>query len=27
LLRLGSCWSVGCHTAVHGSNINPKMLY
>ena len=27
LLRLGSCWSAGCHTAVHGSNINPKMLY
>jgi predicted CXXCH cytochrome family protein len=27
LLRLGSCWSAGCHTAVHGSNIHPKMLY
>jgi predicted CXXCH cytochrome family protein len=26
-LRLGSCWSAGCHTAVHGSNVNPKMLY
>lgn len=27
LLRFGSCWSAGCHTAVHGSNINPKLLY
>ena len=27
LLRLGTCWSAGCHTAVHGSNINPKLLY
>lgn len=26
-LRLGGCWSAGCHTAVHGSNINPKLLY
>lgn len=27
LLPLGSCWSAGCHTAVHGSNFNPKMLF
>lgn len=27
LLRLGTCWSAGCHTAVHGSTINPKLLY
>jgi predicted CXXCH cytochrome family protein len=27
LLRLGGCWTAGCHTAIHGSNINPKMLY
>lgn len=27
LVRLGGCWSAGCHTAVHGSNINPKLLY
>ncbi len=27
LLGLGSCWSAGCHTAVHGSNFHPKMLY
>jgi predicted CXXCH cytochrome family protein len=27
LLRQGSCWSAGCHTAVHGSNIHPRMFY
>jgi len=27
LLSLGTCWSAGCHTAVHGSNFQPKMLY
>jgi predicted CXXCH cytochrome family protein len=27
MLRLGACWSAGCHTAVHGSNVNPKMMY
>lgn len=26
-MHLGTCWSAGCHTAVHGSNVNPKMLY
>lgn len=26
-LRLGGCWSAGCHTAVHGSNFNPHQLY
>lgn len=26
-LRFGTCWTAGCHTAVHGSNVNPKMLY
>jgi predicted CXXCH cytochrome family protein len=26
-LRLGHCWSAGCHTAVHGSNFNPRHLY
>ncbi len=26
-LRQGACWSAGCHTAIHGSNINPTMLY
>lgn len=23
----GSCWSSGCHTAVHGSNIDPKLRF
>lgn len=27
LLALGSCWSAGCHTAVHGSHYQPKLLY
>lgn len=22
----GTCWTAGCHTAVHGSNVNPKLL-
>jgi predicted CXXCH cytochrome family protein len=26
-LRQGTCWSAGCHTAVHGSNVHPKMFY
>lgn len=26
-LRLGGCWSAGCHTAVHGSNFSPRHLY
>ena len=26
-LRQGTCWSAGCHTAVHGSNIHPQMFY
>ncbi|HSU53705.1 MAG TPA: cytochrome c3 family protein [Candidatus Dormibacteraeota bacterium] len=27
LLRQGTCWSSGCHTAVHGSNVHPRMFY
>jgi hypothetical protein len=27
LLRQGMCWSSGCHTAVHGSNIHPRLFY
>ncbi len=27
LLSMGTCWSAGCHTAIHGSNFQPKMLY
>jgi len=26
-LRLGSCYSAGCHTAIHGSNIDRRLLY
>ena len=26
-LRRGTCWSAGCHTAVHGSNVHPLMIY
>jgi predicted CXXCH cytochrome family protein len=26
-LMLGTCWSAGCHTAIHGSNFNPYQLY
>lgn len=23
----GSCWAAGCHTSVHGSNIQPRFLF
>ena len=26
-LMEGTCWSAGCHTAVHGSNLNPHLRY
>ena len=26
-LQMGTCWAAGCHTAVHGSNIQPQMLF
>lgn len=26
-VRFGTCWSAGCHTAVHGSNVQPYYLY
>lgn len=26
-LSQGSCWSAGCHTAIHGSNINAHLRY
>jgi predicted CXXCH cytochrome family protein len=26
-LKLGTCWSAGCHTAVHGSNVQPHQFY
>jgi predicted CXXCH cytochrome family protein len=26
-VRYGTCWSAGCHTAIHGSNVSPHMFY
>ncbi len=26
-LRYGSCWTAGCHTAIHGSNVQPYYFY
>jgi hypothetical protein len=26
-IRRGTCWSAGCHSAIHGSNVHPLMLY
>jgi predicted CXXCH cytochrome family protein len=26
-ISFGTCWTAGCHTAVHGSNIHPILLY
>ena len=26
-LQQGACWAAGCHTAVHGSNVQPQMLF
>jgi predicted CXXCH cytochrome family protein len=26
-LTQGTCWSAGCHTAMHGSNVNPHLRY
>ena len=26
-LRMGTCWSSGCHTAIHGSNIDIRLRY
>jgi len=26
-MRFGTCWTAGCHTAVHGSNVNIYYLY
>src|SRR5215472_6730553 len=26
-LQMGTCWSSGCHTAIHGSNVQPQMLF
>jgi hypothetical protein len=24
---MGTCWTSGCHTAVHGSNVDPRLRY
>jgi predicted CXXCH cytochrome family protein len=26
-LRQATCWASGCHTAVHGSNVDPFLRY
>ena len=26
-LQMGTCWAAGCHTAVHGSNMDPRLRY
>jgi predicted CXXCH cytochrome family protein len=26
-LQIGTCWTSGCHTAVHGSNVDPRLRY
>ena len=26
-LRMGTCWSSGCHTAIHGSNVDIRLRY
>jgi DmsE family decaheme c-type cytochrome len=26
-LKQGGCWAAGCHSAVHGSNVDPRMRY
>lgn len=26
-LRMGTCWTSGCHVAVHGSNVDPRLRY
>jgi hypothetical protein len=26
-VRYGTCWTAGCHTAVHGSNTQPFFFY
>ena len=27
LLPFGTCWTAGCHTAIHGSNVDPLLRY
>ena len=27
LMRMGTCWAAGCHTSIHGSNVDPRMRF
>lgn len=27
MLQIGTCWTAGCHTAIHGSNVDPRLRY
>lgn len=27
LMQMGTCWSAGCHTAVHGSDVDPRLRF
>jgi predicted CXXCH cytochrome family protein len=27
LLQIGTCWTAGCHTAIHGSNVDSRLRY
>jgi len=27
LMQMGTCWTAGCHEAVHGSNVSPKLRF
>jgi hypothetical protein len=26
-VKQGACWSAGCHSAVHGSSVSPRLHY
>jgi predicted CXXCH cytochrome family protein len=26
-LQMGTCWTAGCHAAIHGSNVDPRLRY
>jgi len=26
-LQIGTCWTSGCHTAIHGSNVDPRLRF
>ena len=27
LMRMGTCWAAGCHSSIHGSNVDPRMRF